>query len=109
MAVGRGSGRGLRSLRAAAIFGAVVVLTVVEPCAGQQTVTAPGGVAVGRDNFGPVNIQGISPETLPGIIEAATRDWRNLSDQQKQTIDHLQNELGVNKDALRAFFAVLGE
>src|SRR4051812_16544719 len=108
MAVGRGSGRGLRSLRAA-IFGAVVVLTVVKPCAGQQTVTAPGGVAVGRDNYGSVSISGISPEALPGIIEAATRDWRNLSDQQKQTIDHLQNELGVNKDALRAFFAVLGE
>ena len=101
-------GEGLRSVRAA-VFGVVVLLTVVEPCAGQQNVTAPGGVAVGRDNYGPVSITGISPETLPGIIEAATKDWRNLSGQQKQTIDDLQNKLGVNENALKAFFAVLGE
>src|SRR4051812_19419664 len=54
-------------------------------------------------------VYGISSETLPGIIEAATKDWRNLSDQQKQTIEDLQNKLGVNENALKAFFAVLGE
>src|SRR3954454_21084373 len=91
------------------MFGVVVLLTVVEPGAGQQNVTAPGGVAVGRDNYGPVSISGISSKTLPSIIEAATTGWRNLSGQQKQTIDDLQNKLGVNENALKAFFAVLGE
>jgi tetratricopeptide (TPR) repeat protein len=56
----------------------------------------------------PITI-GIPAETLPGIIEAATKDWRALTDQQKQKIDALQNNLGVNEDALRAFFATLGE
>jgi hypothetical protein len=92
------------------VFGSVfAALIVVEPCAGQQSVTAPGGVAVGRDIVNsPVSI-GIPPEQLPEIIEAATKDWRNLSDQQKQTIDDLKNQLGVNENALKAFFASLGE
>ena len=57
----------------------------------------------------PIEIKGVPAETLPGIIEAATKDWRDLSDQQKQTIDTLQNKLGVNENALKAFFAILGE
>jgi hypothetical protein len=94
----------------AAVFGCIVgALVMVEPCAGQQIVTAPRGVAIGGNLVGsPVTI-GIPPEQLPGIIEAATKDWRNLSDQQKQTIDTLQDKLGVNEDALKAFFAILGE
>src|SRR5690348_14695598 len=103
MALSRG--RGSRSIRAA-MFGIVILLTVAEPCAAQQTVSAPGGVAVGGNNSGPVYI-GISQEALPGIIEAATKDSRNLSSQQKQTIDDLQDKLGVNENALKAFFAVL--
>ena len=52
---------------------------------------------------------GIPPETLPGIIEAATKDWRALTDQQKQTINALQQNLGVNQNALKAFFATVGD
>ena len=37
------------------------------------------------------------------------KDWWTLSSQQKQTIDELQNKLGVNENALKAFFGVLGE
>ena len=45
---------------------------------------------MGRDIVNsPINI-GIPPEKLPDIIEAATKDWRALTDQQKQTIDALQ-------------------
>jgi hypothetical protein len=108
IALGTGSGRRSRSAQAA-VFGFVLVaLILVEPCAGQQN--APGGVAVGRDLvINPVSITGVPPEQLPGIIEAATKDWRNLSDQQKQTIDDLKNKLGVNENALKAFFATLGE
>jgi tetratricopeptide (TPR) repeat protein len=70
---------------------------------------APGGVAVGRDmNNSPITI-GILPERLPGIIEAATKDWRDLTRQQNQTIDTLKKNLGVNADALRGFFTTLGE
>jgi tetratricopeptide (TPR) repeat protein len=64
---------------------------------------------VGRDiKNSPITI-GIPAEKLPAIIEAATKDWRALTDQQKQTIDALQNNLGVNENALKAFFATLGE
>ena len=52
---------------------------------------------------------GIPPETLPGIIEAATKGWRVLTDQQKQTIDALQQNLGVSKNALKAFYATIGD
>jgi tetratricopeptide (TPR) repeat protein len=51
---------------------------------------------------------GIPAEKLPGIIEAATKDWRTLTDQQKHTIDVLQQNLGVSENALRAFFVTLG-
>jgi hypothetical protein len=37
------------------------------------------------------------------------RTGRDLSDQQKRTIDDLKGKLGVNENALKAFFATLGE
>ena len=52
---------------------------------------------------------GIQSKELSGIIEAVTKDWRDLSAQQKQTIDDLKDKLGVNENALKAFFATLGE
>ena len=110
IAFGRRSGRGPWSVRAA-VFGSVLVaVIVVEPCAGQQNVNAPGGVAVGGSLLNsPLEIKGVPAETLPGIIASATKGWRDLSTQQKETIDTLQKKLGVNENALKAFFAVLGE
>src|ERR1700756_2702110 len=92
------------------VFGSIfVVLILAQPCAGQQNVTAPGGVAVGHNiENSPITI-GISAEQLPGIIEAVTKDWRTLTDQQKQTIDALQKNLGVSEEAVKAFFTVLGD
>ena len=99
---------GIKTVRST-VFGSILVgLILAEPCAGQQNVTAPGGVAVGHDiENSSINI-GIPAEKLPGIIEAATKDWRTLTDQQKQTIDALEKNLGVSKNALRGFFKVLG-
>jgi tetratricopeptide (TPR) repeat protein len=100
--------RGSRSIRAAAFGSVVIALTLVEPCPAQQTVTAPGGVAVGHDIENSSITIGIPAEKLPGIIEAATKDWRALTDQQKQTIDALQQNLGVSKNSLKGFFVTLG-
>ena len=75
----------------------VVVSTVVEPCAGQQSVTAPGGVAVGRDIVNsPVTI-GVRPEAMPGIIEATQKPWIDLTEQQKKEIDTLRENIRVTQ------------
>src|ERR1700737_1383148 len=88
----------------------LLILLVFAPAQvpGEARIGAPGGVAAETITNSTINI-GISPEKLPGIIEAATKDWRGLTDQQKQTIDVLQKNLGVNENALKAFFATLGE
>jgi tetratricopeptide (TPR) repeat protein len=66
-------------------------------------------VAAGRDvRDSTVNI-GIPADQLPAIIVAVTKDWKLLSEQQKETIQTLQNNLGVNQGALKAFFTSLGE
>ena len=92
-------------------FGSILIASILaEPCpAAQQDVTAPGGVAVGRDIKNSAITIGIPPENLPGIIEAATKDWRDRTEQQNQTIDVLKKDLGVSENALKAFFATLGE
>jgi tetratricopeptide (TPR) repeat protein len=88
----------------------LLMLLVFAPAqlSAQTRIEAPGGVAAGSITASPINI-GIPPEKLPGIIEAATKDWRGLTDQQRQTIDVLQRNLGVNENALKAFFSTLGE
>ena len=91
------------------VFGSILVaLILAEPCAAQQNVAAPGGVAVGRDIENSSITIGISVEQLPGIIGAATKDWRELTEQQKLTINALQKTLGVSENALKGFFTVLG-
>ena len=78
-------------------------------CRAQEVSAGPGGVAVGGNiTDSQINI-GIPPEKLPSIIEAATKDWRLLNEQQKQTINNLQKTLGVNEDALRSFLQAIGE
>jgi hypothetical protein len=62
----------------------------------QGTVSAPGGVAAGGDiRESKINI-GIPPDQLPAIIEAATTDWKRLTDEQRQTIARLEGKLGVS-------------
>ena len=75
----------------------------------QGTVSAPGGVAAGRDiRESTINI-GIPPDQLPTIIEAATSDWKRLTDEQRKMIADLEGKLGVSAGALQAFFRTLGE
>ena len=69
-----------------------------------QITADRGGIAAGRDAF-----VGIPPDQLPGIIEAATRDWKRLTDDQRGTITTLEDKLQVSEGALRAFFRTLGE
>src|SRR5215472_8908961 len=78
-------------------------------CRAQEVSAGPGGVAVGKNIIdSQINI-GIPAEKLPSIIEAATKDWRLLNEQQKKTINDLQKTLGVNEDALRSFLQAIGE
>src|SRR5512132_2931012 len=75
----------------------------------QGTVAAPGGVAAGRDiRESKINI-GILPDPLPKIIDAASSDWKRLTDEQRKMIADLEGKLGVSAGALRAFFRTLGE
>ena len=83
---------------------------VAGECRAQEVRAGAGGVAVGGSiSDSQINITGIPVEKLPSIIEAATKDWRLLNEQQKQTINNLQNSLGVNEDALKSFFQTIGE
>jgi tetratricopeptide (TPR) repeat protein len=78
-------------------------------CRAQEVSAGPGGVAVGGNIIdSQINI-GIPAEKLPSLIEAATKDWRLLNEQQKQTINELQKTLGVNEDALKSFLQAIGE
>src|SRR5512147_560680 len=74
----------------------------------QDTVSAPGGVAAGRDiRESTINI-GIPPDQVAVITEALKREQK-LTDEQRQTIADLEGKLGVSAGALRAFFRTLGE
>ena len=69
-----------------------------------QNVKAVEGVAAGRDiRDSQINI-GITGEQLKSAIEAAAKGA-----EQQETINALQKHLGVNEEALKAFFAILGE
>jgi tetratricopeptide (TPR) repeat protein len=98
-----------KDLRSALVGCILVFLILAGPCAAEQNIVATGGVAIGHDVENSSITIGIPAEKLPSIIEAATKDWRALTDQQKQNIDELQRVLGVNENALKAFFATLGD
>jgi tetratricopeptide (TPR) repeat protein len=77
-------------------------------CQAQQVRAEAGSVASGGNITGSqINI-GIPADRLPSIIESATKDWRLLNEQQKRTIDDLKKNLGVNEEALKAFFITIG-
>src|SRR5207302_1864117 len=65
-------------------------------CRAQEVRAEPGGFAVGRDIRDSSVIIGIPSDQLPAIIKAAIKDRKLLTEQQKQTIETLQNDLGVN-------------
>jgi hypothetical protein len=68
----------LRSIIGAA-FGFVITLTLVDPCAGQQKVTAPSGAAIGgnvRDSTIIINNNGPSPSSDSLALNISGR-WRD--------------------------------
>src|SRR3984893_9942445 len=69
-----------------------------------QTVSAPGGVAAGRDITGPVTI-GVTPEMLADL----KRPWEELSESQKREIAKLQGDLDLNQRQVKSALEIVGE
>ena len=99
-----------RAGRGLLFCGFVLVAALIgDACRAQEVRAEPDSVSVGRDvRDSTINI-GIPPKDLPAIIAAAKKDAKLLTKQQKQTIETLQNKLGVSQGALKAFFTSLGE
>ena len=74
----------------------------------QSTVSAPGGVAAGGGISGSTINIGITSDQVSVITEALKREQK-LTDEQRQKIAKLEDNLGVSGGALRAFFQTLGE
>jgi hypothetical protein len=105
MALRAGSGDWSQSLRAA-VFGSVfAALIVIEPCAGQQNVTAPGGVAVGGNSAGTVNF-GLTPEQLREVTKAAVEGETDLL---LGRIEDISKRLGITEEAAKTLLKVVGE
>ena len=101
------TGSGRRSPVRAAVFGSVLAaLIMVEPCAGQQNVTAPSGIAVGRDLVNsPINF-GLTPEQGRELTEAAAR---GATEPLTTTIVDLSKRLGITEDATKTLLRIVGE
>src|ERR1700732_4954328 len=69
-----------------------------------QTVSAPAGVAAGRDVTGPITI-GVTPE----MLAALTRPWEQLSESQKKEIAKLQGDLDLNQGQGKSALEIVGE
>ncbi|MDQ6703463.1 MAG: tetratricopeptide repeat protein [Pseudomonadota bacterium] len=80
------------------------MLLLAGPGGADQTVSAPGGVAAGRDVTGPVTI-GVTPEMLADL----KRPWEELSDSQKREIAKLQGDLDLNQRQVKSALEIVGE
>jgi tetratricopeptide (TPR) repeat protein len=92
-----------------AICGLVLSASIAAAECSAQEKAGGGGVAAGRDIVNSQITIGIPPEQLAGIIEAGRKDLKDLTEHQKHKIDTLEKDLGVNENALQAFFTILGE
>src|SRR5690349_7689964 len=98
-----------RSLRGTFVGSMFVALILAGPCLGQQNITAPDGVAVGRDiknsiiNFGNF---GFSPEQVKELTEAAAR---GATAPLTSTIVDLSKRLGITEDATKTLLRIVGE
>jgi hypothetical protein len=87
----------------AALCGSILALLLLaEP--GGADVSAPGGVAAGRDITGPVTI-GVTPEMLADL----KRPWEELSESQKREIAKLQGDLDLNQRQVKSALEIVGE
>jgi hypothetical protein len=83
----------------AAVFGFSVALNAVEPCDAQPNVTAPGGVAVGREIANSaINIYSREPEEIKQLAEQLDRSEVPIEQLAKKLVEIAENY----KDALVA-------
>jgi hypothetical protein len=97
------------------IFGAAfgVVLTVVDPCVGQQSVSAPSGVAVGGNiEHSSIIINNQNPVILAAMAKTFG-DQMTASAEARAKAEakagELSEQLGFTKAAVAEFFKILGE
>src|ERR1700731_4567530 len=94
----------------AALCGSILALLLLAgPGGADQTVSAPGGVAAGRDITGPVNIVGVPSEKIDELVRLRTKDLSDLSESQKETIGLLKEKLDLNQRQVKSALATLGE
>ena len=98
--------RGSRSLPSTLVGTMFAVLILASPCAGQQNVTAPGGVAVGRDIKDSTINFGLTPEQVKELTEAAAR---GAAGPLTNTIVDLSKRLGATEDATKTLLRIVGE
>ena len=84
----------------------LVASILAGPCAAQQIVSAPGGVAAGRDVTGNTFNFGLSPEQLKEATKAAVVGATGpLLDR----ITDISKTLGVTQDAAKRLLQIVGE
>src|SRR5207302_3442748 len=79
------------------------------PGGADQSVSAPNGVAAGRDITGPVTINGVPYKKLEEAVRLRTKDLSDLSDSQRDTIALLKEKLDLNQRQVRSALETVGE
>ncbi|MGH6936174.1 MAG: hypothetical protein ACRED2_08330, partial [Methylocella sp.] len=87
----------------------MALLLLTGPGGADQTVSAPGGVAAGRDITGPVTITGVPPEKVEELVRLRTKPLEDLSESQKDTIALLKEKLDLNQRQVRSALETVGE
>ena len=95
-----------RSLWGTLVGAMFVALILAGPCAGQQNVMAPGGLAVGHDIKDSTINFGLTPEQVKELTEAAAR---GATGPLTSTIVDLSKRLGVTEDATKTLLRIVGE
>ena len=92
-----------------ALCGSILALVLLAgPRGADQTVSAPGGVAVGRDITGPVTI-GVPPDKVEELVRLRTKPLEDLSQSQKDTIALLKEKLDLNQRQVQSALEIVGE
>jgi hypothetical protein len=99
---------------AVAAFGFFIAAAVPDPCTGQQTVTAPGGVAVaGNIENSPISIiNNQDPAVLATITKTFTDQIAATAEAKAKAeanAAELAQKLGFTTSAVPEFFKILGE
>ena len=93
----------------AALCGSILALLLLAgPGGADQTVSAPGGVAVGGNATGPITI-GVPPDKVEELVQLRTKPLEDLSQSQKDTIALLKEKLDLNQRQVKSALEILGE